>query len=274
VFTILHILNGVLFLFAGAVMALQMKGHSILLVKDLADVVKRWKDEKSGSIRAQEFGRFETFSKTWQTSLFPLATDYPTTSVFGTALVYDVQRRTPSSLTAVDMGWEGIKPTPTKDHFIQEWLPGTQGDKDHFIRVDVKGGTEKHTSCVIFSFRFKAFPIEAVMPDKLEDLSLLWADAGEQSPDCVCCGTHVHLHEGEDLDNILCYECGRSCHVGTCGTINKNGLLCKLHVCEWLFTAVELEKNKAAKEVEALQHQNLHASLRAVAGASPTKVVW
>jgi hypothetical protein len=119
-------------------MALQMKGHAILLTQDLADVVKRWKDEKSGTVRAQEFGRFETFSKTWQTSLFPLSTDYPATSVFGTALVYDLQRRTPGSLTAVDMEWEGIHPTPSPEDFIATWLPGTKINKDHYVRVDTK----------------------------------------------------------------------------------------------------------------------------------------
>jgi hypothetical protein len=115
------------------------------------------------------------------------------------------------------------------------------------------------------------------MPDKLEDLSLLWAENGALEEECVCCGKTVENPEDPDDLGTVCHECGRRMHLGTCST-RSGGRgkenVCKL--CDWLFKALDFEREKQRKEKESLQHQNLHASLRAVdaTGASPTKIMW
>ena len=69
----------------------KIKGHHILFTQELKDAI--FSDDgkcKSGSVRAQEFGRYETFTKTWQRHLFLLvgATNYTTASIFDAALVH------------------------------------------------------------------------------------------------------------------------------------------------------------------------------------------
>ena len=174
-------------------MALKIKGHHILFTQELKDAIFSSDGKfKSGSIRAQEFGRYETFSKTWQRHLFPGATNYSAASVFGAALVYDVSRTAPSSLTELQMSWEGFKPTPSPTDFIAGWLPEANFDEDQYVRRTI----DKAVSCIVFSFRFKMLPITATMPPMLKDLPRLWQRNYVHKPEhldrgCVCCGELV-----------------------------------------------------------------------------------
>jgi hypothetical protein len=121
----------------------KVKGHHILFTDELATVIEQWNDLKSGSFRAQEFSRWETFSKTHETCLFPVARGQAATTIFGFALVYDVQRRTPASITDEDMKWEGFTPPPSTTDFIGTWLERSKADKDTFnINKDGKITTQ------------------------------------------------------------------------------------------------------------------------------------
>ena len=211
----------------------KVKGHHILFTDALATSIEQWDGKKSGSFRAQEFSRWETFSKTHETCLFPVARGQAATTIFGYALVYDVKRRTPASITDEDMKWEGFSPTPSTTDFIGTWLKGSQPDKDTF-NVNKDG---KITTHVIFSFRLKVFPVDTEIPIALDDLSLLWW-RDKDAEVCACCGLWVDVDE-EKREACVCFECSRLVHPETCGVVHApDKVVCKL--CNWVINAEKI----------------------------------
>jgi hypothetical protein len=255
----------------GAFMELKQKvkvrGHHILFTDALATRIEQWDGKKSGSFRAQEFSRWETFSKTHETCLFPVARGQAATTIFGYALVYDVKRRTPASITDEDMKWEGFSPTPSTTDFIASWLKGSQPDRDTF-NVNKDG---KITTHVIFSFRMKVFPIETEIPEDLDHLSLLWYREAHQEV-CACCSLEVEVDDGES-EACLCFECGCHVHRETCSVVHgKDTVVCKL--CNWVINAEKILQSRDKDVLESKRQEALESTLRSVDSTSPSKIRW